>query len=43
MSWAFYDAYCDEAFAVLSQDWINNGVNPDHVALADLQSDLTKI
>ena len=24
MTWTFLDAYCDEAYAVLSADWIND-------------------
>jgi hypothetical protein len=27
MSWTFFAAYCDEAFAVFSQDWITSGGN----------------
>ncbi len=45
MSWGFLDAYCDEAYAVLSSDWINNVTNlaPDKFNLAQLQADLTAI
>jgi hypothetical protein len=45
MSWGFLDAYCDEAYAVLSQDWINKVTNltPDKFDLAALQADLNQI
>lgn len=45
MSWGFLDAYCDEAYAVLSQDWINNvtHLSPDQFDLATLQTDLQQI
>ena len=42
MSWQFYDAYADEVFAVLSNDWINAklGVAPSGFNLAALNQDL---
>ncbi len=41
MSWEFYDAYADEAFAVLSQDFIeNSGTDLDGFDLAALEADL---
>jgi len=41
MSYDFYNAYCDEAYAVLSPDWIGKtGLNPDNFNLAALQNDL---
>jgi hypothetical protein len=44
MSWDFYDAYADEAFAVLSQDFIQkSGTNLDGFDLAALQADLGEI
>lgn len=43
MTWAFWDKYCDEAYAVLSQDWINNNVNPQGFDLATLQQDLSNV
>lgn len=44
-TWGFLDAYCDEAYAVLSQDWINKVSNlaPDNFDLAQLQADLNAI
>ncbi len=44
MSWEFYEAYADEAFAVLSEDFI--GANEENIAgfdLAKLKEDLTKL
>lgn len=45
MSWGFLDAYCDEAYAVLSQDWINKvtKLTPGNFDLATLQADLQQI
>lgn len=44
MSWQFYSAYMDEAFAVLSPDWFNaKGEAPSGFDLAGLQQDLTQI
>jgi hypothetical protein len=44
MSWQFYDVYADEAFAVLSQDFIEkNGQNVAGFDLKTLQADLQQI
>jgi len=44
MTWSFFDTYCDEAFAVLSHDWINKkGLAPNEFDLAALQQDLGQI
>lgn len=44
MSWAFYEAYVEEAYAVLSPDWIGaNGKAPVGFDLAALRSDLAAI
>jgi hypothetical protein len=45
MSWQFYDAYADEAFAVLSGDWINKkvGTSPSGFNMAALQQDLAAV
>lgn len=41
MSWEFYDAYADEAFAVLSQDFIEkSGTDLDGFDLVALEADL---
>jgi hypothetical protein len=45
MSWQFYETYMDEAFAVLSSDWISAklGTAPPGFDLATLQQDLAAI
>jgi hypothetical protein len=41
VSWPFLATYCDEAYAVLSHDWIGGkGQAPDGFDLAQLQADL---
>ena len=43
-TWSFLDAYCDEAYAVLSADWIAaNDQAPSNFDLAQLQADLGQI
>jgi len=44
MTVAFWNKYCDEAHALLGQDWINSmGVDPQGFNLAQLQADLAAI
>ena len=45
MSWQFYDAYADEAYAALSADWINQkvGTAPNGFNMAALQQDLQAV
>jgi len=45
MTWGFLDAYCDEAYAVLSQDWLDatKHVTPANLDLATLKVDLKQI
>lgn len=45
MTWNFYDTYADEAFAVLSPDWINQklGTSPSGFNMAALQADLEAV
>jgi hypothetical protein len=44
MSWDFYNAYADESFAVISQDFITaNGLNPAGFDLDALLADLKEI
>ena len=42
LTWAFLETYCDEAYAVLSTDFINQTthLNPDNFNLSALQRDL---
>lgn len=43
-SWPWLLMYLDEAYCVLSRDWLNaNGVSPSHFNLAQLQADLQAI
>jgi hypothetical protein len=44
MTWGFLDTYCDEAYAVLSQDWIETtNLAPNNFNLTALQADLQQI
>ena len=44
MTWAFWDAYCDEAYAILSPDWLEAGkTSPSGFDVAALQSDLRTV
>jgi len=43
MSWEFYDAYMDEAYAVLSKDWLAKKKTPAGLDLATLEVDLAAI
>lgn len=44
MTWAFWSTYCDEAWGVLSPDWIEkSGVAPDGFPLVQLQADMAQL
>ena len=44
MSWGFYNAYADESYAVISEDFIEaNGLNPAGFDLTALEADLKEI
>lgn len=43
MTWEFWQAYCDEAYAVLSADFVSKGKAPNGFDLKTLQADLKKI
>ena len=43
MSWNFWETYVDEAYAIVSQDYLARGVNPNGFNLAELQSDLAAV
>jgi hypothetical protein len=43
MTWGFWDKYCDESYAILSQDFINGGKAPNAIDWASLQKDLSSI
>jgi len=40
MTWAFWQVYCDEAYALLSKDYLKNQKAPAGVDLATLEQDL---
>lgn len=41
MTWAFLDAYCEEAYGLISKDWINaQGVSPEGETLQGLTEEL---
>lgn len=45
MTWSFFDTYCDEAYAVLSVDWINDRTKlaASHFDLTTLRRDLAAL
>lgn len=40
MTWSFMSVYCDEAYAVLSQDFLSAGRAPNGFRMDELQRDL---
>jgi hypothetical protein len=44
IGWDFLDAYADEAYAIIFQDWLDaSGTSPDNFDLAALQADLAAL
>jgi len=43
MSWGFWQAYCDEAYGILSMDFLAKGKAPNGFDLATLQADLGQL
>ena len=44
MTWSFWEAYCDEAYAILSADYINGQKQaPQGFNLQQLQADLADL
>ena len=43
MTWAFFERYVDETYALLSQDFLASGKAPNGFDLAALKSDLTLV
>lgn len=43
MTYAFYAAYSDEGYAILTQDWMGSGEAPSGFDLAQLQADLAQV
>jgi hypothetical protein len=40
MTWGFWDAYCEESYAIISQDFLKKGKTPAGFDLAALETDL---
>ena len=43
MTWSFWDAYCDEAYACLSELWAGKKPAPSGFDLAALKADLKQV
>ena len=43
MTWSFWDRYCDEAYSILSQDFLDAGRAPNGFDLAALRADLALV
>lgn len=43
MTWEFWDRYCDEAYAILSEDFLAGGKAPNGFDLAALKADLALV
>ncbi len=44
MTWSFWEAYCDEAYAILSTDYLNGKeATPQGFSLQQLQADLADL
>ncbi|MHB2025390.1 MAG: hypothetical protein ACYCPQ_01935 [Elusimicrobiota bacterium] len=44
MTWGFFQAYCDEAYAILSNDFLKNGKTPNNgLDIAALKADLLAV
>jgi hypothetical protein len=44
MTWQFWQTYCDEAYALLSPDWIAaTGIAPDGLPVTQLQADMAEL
>jgi len=44
MTWAWFQTYCEEAYALVSKDWLNaQGVSPSGLNLEQLETDLKSI
>ena len=43
MTWAFWDRYCDEAYCIISNDFLSAGKTPSGLDVATLQADLALV
>jgi hypothetical protein len=40
MTWSFWEAYCEEAYAILSKDYLTGKKTPQGFSTQQLQADL---
>jgi hypothetical protein len=43
MTWQFWDTYCEESYAVLSNNWLNGNKAPNGFDITALQNDLRQL
>jgi hypothetical protein len=43
MTWQFWTAYCDEAFGLLSPDWVSAGRTPAGFNWQQLEADMSEL
>jgi len=43
MTWSFWNAYCDESYAIISPDFVGKQTAPSGFDLAALQADLKEV
>jgi hypothetical protein len=43
MTWAFWDRYCDEAYCIISNDFLSGGKAPNGLDLNALNADLALV
>jgi len=44
MTWAWFEKYCSEAYALVSRDWLNAGaISPSGFDLITLENDLKMV
>jgi hypothetical protein len=43
MTWSFWEAYCDEAYAILSNDYLTKEGTPQGFSMQQLQADLADL
>ena len=43
MTWQFWNAYCDEAYGLLSPDWVNAGKTPAGFDWQQLVTDMNEL
>jgi len=43
MTWPFWDRYCDEAYCIISEDFLRDGRSPAGFDVASLRHDLALV